>query len=137
VARPPLTAYDPPMIVGIGIDMARTDRMAGLLERRPERAVHRLFSEEERSACSDRENPAECYAARFAAKEAFVKALGTGLSRGIGWREVEVAAGAGARPYLRLSGTASARLREAGGRRVHLSFTHEGGSAIAVVIIEG
>lgn len=125
------------MIVGIGVDMVRTDRMAGLLARKPERASRRLFSQEERDACRGRTRPEECFAARFAAKEAFLKALGTGWSRGIGWHEVEVSAGAGSRPYLRLSGTAAERLREAGGRSVHLSFTHEGGLAAAVVVIEG
>jgi holo-[acyl-carrier protein] synthase len=125
------------MFVGIGIDMVQTERMAGLLARKPERAPGRLFSEEERAACRGRPHPEECFAARFAAKEAFLKALGTGWSRGIGWHEVEVSAGAGSRPYLRLSGTAAERLREAGGRSVHLSFTHEGGLAAAVVVIEG
>lgn len=125
------------MIVGIGVDLVRTDRIAGLLERKPERASRRLFSEEERAACRGRSRPEECFAARFAAKEAFLKALGTGWARGIGWHEVEVSTGSGSPPYLRLTGTAAARLREAGGHRVHLSFTHEGGVAAAVVIIEG
>jgi holo-[acyl-carrier protein] synthase len=137
VARALVQSYDPFMIVGIGIDMVRVDRVAGLLERRPERATTRLFSEEERTACLGRARPEECFAARFAAKEAFLKALGTGWARGIGWREVEVSAGPGSRPYLRLSGVAARRLREAGGHAVHLSFTHDGGITAAVVIIEG
>jgi len=125
------------MIVGIGIDHVRVERMAGLLERRPDGARDRLFTEGERETCEGRASPAEGYAARFAAKEAFLKALGTGWSGGIGWHEVEVVTGANGRPHLRLSGTAAGRLREAGGRRVHLSFTHEGGMAAAVVVIEG
>jgi len=125
------------MIVGIGIDRIRVDRVAGLLERHPRRARRRLFSEEEREACEGRPCPAEGYAARFAAKEAFLKALGTGWSGGIGWREISVSTGSNGRPYLRLSGEASRRLRGAGGRRTHLSFTHEGDAAVAVVVIEG
>lgn len=125
------------MIVGIGIDHVAVERMAGLLERRPGRARRRLFSSEEQEACEGRPCVAEGYAARFAAKEAFLKALGTGWSGGIGWREVSVSTASNGRPYLRLSGTAARRLREAGGRRVHLSFTHEGGIAGAMVVIEG
>ena len=125
------------MIVGIGVDQVEVARMEALLARWPQRARGRLFTDRERSTCEERVRAAECYAARFAAKEAFLKALGTGLGRGIGWREVEVATPAPGRPRLRLHGTARRRLREAGGRTVHVSFTHEAGSATAFVILEG
>lgn len=126
------------MIVGIGIDQVEIDRMEGLLSRRPDRAADRLFTPEERRTCEGRSRPAECFAARFAAKEAFLKALGTGLGRGVSWHEVEVVVpGGGGRPRLRLSGTAARRLREAGGGSVHVSFTHEAGAATAMVVLEG
>lgn len=125
------------MIVGIGVDQVEVSRMRALLARWPERAPGRLFTDRERATCEGRARAADCYAARFAAKEALLKALGTGLGRGIAWREVEVVTGGAGRPRLRLHGTARQRLREAGGRSVHLSFTHEAGSATAFVILEG
>jgi len=125
------------MIVGIGIDQVEVARMAGFLERWPDRGPARVFTREERSVCGRRAAPAECYAARFAAKEAFVKALGSGLAPGMRWREIEVVSGAEGRPRLRISGRAAERLREAGGRSLHLSCTHDAGMAAAVVVIEG
>lgn len=125
------------MIVGIGIDQVEVARIRALLERRPERAAERLFTDRERSFCRGRADPSECYAARFAAKEAYLKAVGTGWTGGLGWRQVEVVTGPSGRPGLRLSGEAERRLREAGGGTAHLSFTHEAGVAAAVVVIEG
>lgn len=125
------------MIVGVGIDQVEVDRMDGLLSRRPGRAAERLFTSGERTFCEKRSRPAECFAARFAAKEAFLKALGTGLGRGISWHEVEVVVpDGGGRPRLRVTGTAARRLREAGGGSLHVSFTHEAGAATAMVVIE-
>lgn len=125
------------MIVGIGIDQVEVERIRRLLERRPERAARRLFTERERSHCRERPDPPECFAARFAAKEAYLKALGTGWTGGLGWREMEVVTGPRGRPGLTLSGEADRRLRSAGGSTAHLSFTHEAGMAAAVVVIEG
>lgn len=125
------------MIVGIGVDQVEVARMARLLDRWPERSRARLFTDGERGTCDRRRSAAECFAARFAAKEAFLKALGTGLARGISWREVEVASSAPGRPRLRLHEVARRRLREAGARSVHLSFTHEAGTATAFVVLEG
>lgn len=125
------------MIVGIGIDHVEVRRMEGLLERHPDRARRRLFTAAERDSCDARPAPAECFAARFAAKEAYMKALGTGWSGSVSWREIEVSGGETERPRLRLHGTAAARLRDAGGRATHVSLTHEGGLATAVVVIEG
>lgn len=125
------------MIVGIGVDQVEVARMEALLARWPERARERLFTARERTTCDRRLCAGECYAARFAAKEALLKALGTGLGRGIAWREVEVASPRSGRPRLRLHGTARRRLREAGASTVHVSFTHEAGSATAFVILEG
>ncbi len=124
------------MIVGLGIDLVDVARMERLLERHPERAPARLFTDEERSHCGGRASPAECLAARFAAKEAFLKALGTGYGTGIAWREIEVRSSPRGRPSLRISGLAARELQRLGGSRVHLSFTHEGGYAVAIVLLE-
>lgn len=125
------------VIVGIGIDQVEVARLRALLERWPERARERLFTEVERRECRDRARPAECLAARFAAKEALFKALGTGWARGLSWTEAEVATSPEGRPLLRLSGTARRLAREAGAETAHVSCTHEAGVAASVVILEG
>ncbi|MFO7586879.1 MAG: holo-ACP synthase [Gemmatimonadota bacterium] len=125
------------MILGIGVDQVEVARIERLLGKRPERGAERLFTPAERTVCGSRRRPAECYAARFAAKEAFVKALGTGLREGMRWTEIEVRTHPDGRPEILLSGAAGRRFRERGGRRIHLSFTHEGGQAVALVVLEG
>ncbi|MCL7972799.1 MAG: holo-ACP synthase [marine benthic group bacterium] len=125
------------MIKGIGIDHVRIERVRELLERFPDRARGRLFTAAERRACDGRKRPDECYAARFAAKEAFVKALGTGLREGMRWSHIEVETDASGQPRLRLHDAARSAFRQAGGVSAHLSFTHEAGTAAAIVIIEG
>lgn len=124
------------MIVGVGIDHVDTGRIADLLVRFGERAEQRLFTERELERCRDRPRPAECLAARFAAKEAFVKALGTGL-HGMKWTDVEVRGSEGEPPRLVLHGGARTALEARGGTRALVSLTHEAGSAMAVVILEG
>ena len=124
------------MIIGVGIDHARIDRVQDLLARHPERSRDRLFTDVERQACEGRQRVAECYAARFAAKEAFVKALGTGLRAGMRWTDIEVSVDEGGRPELVLHRAAARALERSGAGRVHLSFTHEGGVAAAIVVIE-
>lgn len=124
------------MIVGVGIDHVDAGRIADLLERFGERGEQRLFTERELERCRDRPRPAECLAARFAAKEAFIKALGTGL-QGMKWTDVEVRGSEGEPPRLVLHGEARKSLEARGSVRVHVSLTHEAGSAMAVVILEG
>ncbi|MDT8436376.1 MAG: holo-ACP synthase [Gemmatimonadota bacterium] len=125
------------MILGIGIDQVDTGRLRDVLARRPERAAARLFTPGERGVCGTRRREAECLAARFAAKEAFVKALGTGLRGGLRWTDIEVRTGDAGRPSIRLAGAAERRFRELGGRMIHLSLTHDGGQALAFVVLEG
>lgn len=125
------------MILGVGIDQIQVDRIRDVLEERPERARERLFTSAERRRCEERARPFECYAARFAAKEAFLKAVGTGWRDGLSWTEIEVQTGPRGQPRLSLHGTAADRAREMGAVQTHLSFTHEGGSATAVVVLEG
>jgi len=123
------------VIVGVGIDHVDAGRIADLLGRFGERAEQRLFTERELERCRGRPRPAECLAARFAAKEAFVKALGTGL-QGMKWTDVEVLGSEGEPPRFILHGGARTALEARGGTRAHVSLTHEAGSAMAVVILE-
>jgi len=125
------------VILGVGIDHVEIERVRALLERKPRRAAERLFTQHERERCEGRTRPAECFAARFAAKEAFVKALGTGLTDGISWTDIEVRVSEKGGPLLALSARALDLFREMGGEHVHVSFSHDAGFATAVVIIEG
>ena len=125
-----------PMIVGIGIDRIEIQRVAEVLARHPDRAAERLFTPAERAACARKADSASCFAARFAAKEAFLKALGTGLSGGITWQDVAVTVRDGGQPVIVASGAAEEVLQARGAASVHLSFSHDGGSAVAIVVIE-
>ncbi len=123
-------------VLGLGVDIVEVDRMAAALERRP-RMKERLFSEEERRYCDKRSRPAVHYALRFAAKEAVLKALGTGFS-GMRFRDVEVSRDSTGRPVPILHGAAAARAAELGIVEMHLSlsFTHTTAVASAVAITE-
>jgi holo-[acyl-carrier protein] synthase len=125
------------MIVGLGVDIVEIERMAAALTRRP-RMKERLFSEQERAYCDARGRPEVHYALRFAAKEAVLKALGTGFS-GMRFTDVEVVREANGRPVPHLSGRAAERAAELGVIEMHvsLSFTHTTAVASAVVLTEG
>lgn len=122
------------MIVGIGLDVVPIARMATMLERHGPRAERRLFSEGERSDCDGRAEPAQHYAARFAAKEAVLKALGA--PPGLKWSEIEIRTAGTGRPVLLLSGGAAAAAALRGVTGQHVSLTHAGGVAAAVVVLE-
>ncbi len=124
------------MILGLGIDLVETGRMAKALGRHGERFQERIFTPRERADCAGRVDRVQALAARFAAKEACLKALGTGWAEGLSFRQVEVVRGANGRPTLKLDGPAATRAREMGVRRVHVSLTHQAGVAAAVVILE-
>ena len=124
------------MIVGLGIDVVRIDRVWAVLERKGGRALRRLFTAAEAARCGASKHPPESFAARFAAKEAFFKALGTGWGIGGAWTEVEVVSSASGAPSLRLSGKAAGLAAERGATRIHLSMTHADDTAAAVVILE-
>jgi holo-[acyl-carrier protein] synthase len=123
------------MILGIGIDLCDVERIRRLLEKDRSRFVRRVFLEAEAAYCEGRRRPAIHYAARFAAKEAFMKAVGTGWR--LGWWQVEVVRGPSGRPELALSGRAAEVMERRGLRRAHLSLTHSAESAAAVVVLEG
>ncbi len=123
--------------VGLGVDIVEIARMKRILGRTPS-FRERVFSEDERAYCDAMANPEVHYATRFAAKEAVVKALGTGFSRGIGVRDIEVCRNAKGRPYVKLSGRAKEIADEQGVRELplSLSFTHTDAVACAMAITE-
>jgi holo-[acyl-carrier protein] synthase len=124
------------MIVALGIDLVEIDRIEEVFKRRGDRFRGRVFTDQEVSYCENRSSRFASYAARFAAKEAVMKALGTGWSDGVGWRDVEVVSGNGGAPTIQLHGRALERLREIGAEKAHVSLTHSGNLAIAQVILE-
>lgn len=124
------------MIYGIGIDLVKVSRMEGVLQRWEERFRSKVFTPGEVAYCMRKKNPSPSFAARFAAKEAFVKALGIGIRRGVHWRNVEVKRGPLGRPVLSLNGLALEICRKEGIEGFHLSLTHDGDYAGAVVVLE-
>ena len=118
-------------VKGIGIDLALIPRLRGVIARWDERFLLRVFTDEEIAYCRRRGDPAPHFAARFAAKEATLKALGTGLAMGAKWREMEVRRQPGGAPTMVLSGRCRALARDKGGHRVLLTLSHDGDYAIA------
>ena len=128
------------MIIGIGNDLCNIERIEKTLEKFGERFENRVFTETEIALARRRRRTAETYAKRFAAKEACAKALGTGFSAGVFWRDMEVVNLPSGQPALRLAGGAAARLADllpAGhAARLHVSLTDDPPMAQAFVIIE-
>lgn len=124
------------MIVGTGIDIAEVPRIAAAIERFGERFLRRVFTEGEIRYCDSKANRMERYAARFAAKEAAMKALGTGWNRGIRWRDIEVLRQPGGRPTIKFHGTAEEFAKKLDAQHVSLSLSHTPEQAIASVILE-
>lgn len=123
-------------IYGVGIDLIRVDRLQTILERWGERFEQRVFSEAERKTCSARKLYAQCLAIRFAAKEAFVKALGIGIRTPVLWLDIEVRNNPLGKPELLLSPRAVEYCTELGIRSWHLSMTDDGEYGAAVVVLE-
>jgi holo-[acyl-carrier protein] synthase len=124
------------MIVGTGIDIAEVPRMAQAIERFGQRFLARVFTEGEIRYCDSKANRIERYAARFAAKEAGMKALGTGWSHGVRWRDIEVLRQPGGRPTLAFHGRAGEFASRLGVVNVALSLTHTADEAMAQVTLE-
>src|SRR5438309_6953693 len=120
---------------GIGIDLVPIPRMRQILERWHDRFLSRVFTEAEIAYCRSRKDPAPHFAARFAAKEAGLKALGTGLRLGISWRELEVTRERGGPPTLVLSGRCQEIGVSLGGSRMLLALTHDGDYAMAQAML--
>jgi holo-[acyl-carrier protein] synthase len=124
------------MIVGSGIDLTEIGRIQQSVERYGKRFLDRVYTPAEQDYCLRKRRAAESLAARFAAKEAGAKALGTGISHGVNWLEIEVVRDPGRRPTLRFSGRAQDISVKLGVTHVALSITHTGDLAMASVVLE-
>ena len=122
---------------GIGVDVVKVERLVESLRRFGERMEKRLFTEGELEYCRRHKNPLPHLAARFAAKEAAFKAIGTGLSGGVGWKQAEVIQPGGRVPQLKFTGVALERFQAMGCTSRPLTLSHDGGLALACVVIEG
>ncbi|MGH7275638.1 MAG: holo-ACP synthase [Candidatus Rokuibacteriota bacterium] len=122
-------------VSGIGVDMVNIPRMRLVIGRWQERFLRRVFTEQEIAYCRARRDPVPHFAARFAAKEAGLKALGTGLRLGVSWRELEVRRERGQAPVLVLSGRSREIGRSRGGSRMLLALSHEGEYALAQAML--
>jgi holo-[acyl-carrier protein] synthase len=124
------------MIVGTGIDITEVPRIRDAIERHGQRFLQRIFTDGEIQYCESKANRVERYAARFAAKEAGMKAIGTGWNHGVRWRDIEVARKPGGRPTLLLHGKAAEFANRLGATNIALSITHTAEQAMAQVILE-
>ena len=111
-------------------------RIARVIKRWADRFVRRVYTADEARTCNHRATPASSFALRFAAKEAFSKALGLGMTEGVRWRDIEVIHDPGGRPGLRLHGVSSKICQDRGITSIHLSLSDEGEYATATVILE-
>ena len=124
------------MIFGVGIDLVEIGRIEAILNKWEERFLNRIYSAEEIRYCGQRARPALYFAARFAAKEAFLKAIGLGMAGGVRFRDIETIHDEKGKPILKLAGGASSFLEAHGIRSVHLSISHTNSHATAVVVLE-
>ena len=124
-------------LVALGIDLARIDRIEGVIERRGRRFLERIFTEGERAYCDARsKTSSSSYAGRFAVKEAVMKMLGTGWAQGVRWVDIEVVRLPGEAPTVSLHGAAQSIAKSRGIEHIHISITHDGGIAAAVAVGE-
>lgn len=123
------------MIIGIGTDIIDVSRMDRVLKSNP-RFVEKVFTPGEIEYCESRAHRSQSYAARFAAKEAVMKALGTGWDKGVSWQDIEVCHDENGSPTVLITGITEIKYKEKGMRKIHLSISHEKGFAIAFAIAE-
>ena len=124
------------MIVGSGIDLVEIGRIQKSMDRYGQRFLNRVYTSAEQAYCLRKRKSAESFAARFAAKEAGAKALGTGIRYGVNWLEIEVAREAGGRPILQFHGRAAEIAARLGAAHAGLSLTHTAELAMASVVLE-
>ena len=124
------------MIAGIGVDICEVHRLEAAIGRHGERFLTRLYTPAERAYCESKANKMERFAGRFAAKEAAMKAIGTGWSRGVGWRDFEVTRAPGGQPIMLFHGQARAIADKLGVTRALVSITHVPSMAMAQVVLE-
>lgn len=121
-------------VVSVGVDLVEVSRIQSTIDRYGHRFLNKVFTSHEQKYCRQRQTAGECFAARFAAKEAVFKAAGTGLSTGMQWHDVEIINDDNGRPRVRLSGATGERFQD---KKVHLSLSHTHTMAIATVVVEG
>ncbi len=124
------------MIVGLGVDIAEVDRIEAAIKRHRRRFLTRVFTPKEIAYCERHRNSAERFAGRFAAKEAAMKALGTGWRRGVRWVDIEVIREPSGKPTLKLHGASLELSRRLGVKHMAVSITHTGNMAFAQIIFE-
>jgi len=125
-----------PNIIGLGLDATDIDRIADTIERYGDRFLRRIFSDGEIAYCTRRRVPAIHFAGRFAAKEAAMKALGTGWRCGVRWVDIEVVREPSGKPTLKLSGASREIADRLGVQSIALTITHSGNTALALVVFE-
>ncbi|MDD2331567.1 MAG: holo-ACP synthase [Candidatus Cloacimonetes bacterium] len=123
------------MIFGIGTDLVCIERIKGVIEKNP-RFPERVFTPSEIDYCSAKANPYQSYAARFAAKEAFMKALGTGWNGVISWMDIEIFNTGGGKPEIRTRNATAELLEQSGISKIHVSLSHDRDYACAYVVLE-
>ncbi len=123
-------------IAGVGVDLSQVSRFRRFLEKGKGGVIDRVFTPGEKAYCLPKRDPAPHLAARFATKEAFLKALGLGLREGISWQDMDVVRDELGKPSLTLAGRAAAICRERGITAIHLSYSHDGDYATATVLLE-
>ena len=124
------------LIYGIGVDLIEIERIAQAITRTGQRLIERLYTDAEQAYCGRQDPPYACYAARFAAKEALLKAMGTGLRQHMRWRDIEVCRDDLGKPSLRLYSYLQERCVTEGIQHIHLSLAHSATCAMAQVILE-
>jgi holo-[acyl-carrier protein] synthase len=124
------------MIVGIGVDLCEVERLEAAIARHGERFLTRIYTEAERAYCESKANPMERFAGRFAAKEAAMKAIGTGWRHGVGWRDFEVKRSASGQPVIEFHGMARIIAAQLGATQALVSITHIKSLAMAQVVLE-
>lgn len=124
------------MIIGIGTDIVNISRIEKAVQRFGERFISKVFTEEEANSCKGKKEQGPHLAARFAAKEAVLKAFGTGISNGVGLKDVEITREPGMRPNVRLYGKLKEMSGSLGVKSIHLSLSHDAGLAVAFAVIE-
>lgn len=125
------------MIRGIGMDIVKVERMERAIVRHGSHIRNRIFTRGEQEYCAGKADPHECYAARFAVKEAVFKALGRGWSECGGYTSVEVVSGELGKPDVLLHGRAATFAERLGVSRIFVTITHDGGISAATVVLEG
>jgi len=122
------------MILGVGIDITQIEKISKSIEN--DAFQRKTFTPDEIRSCNEIKNRAECFAGKFAAKEAFMKALGLGIRQGIWFSQIEIINDETGKPYIQLSDEAQKQYLASGANKIHVSLTHSAGVAVAVVILE-